>query len=81
MTTTNSTITQPCMICGGSAPDAPRIDLASSFIVGVGLIIGLLVWGAMRVMRDENKGVAQDRGALLAKQRANEAAIKVGLVV
>lgn len=81
MTTSNTTTAQPCMICGGSKPAESRIDLGSSFLIGAGLIIGLLLWGAFRVMRAENNGAAQDRETLLAKRRAAEAAIKVGLVV
>lgn len=72
---------QVCMICTGAAKEAPRIDTATALVVGATIIIGLLAWGARRVMRDETIGVAKDRDTLAATRRANEATIRAGLVV
>ncbi len=78
MTTSNTT--QSCMICGGSAPTETRIDLQASFLIGSGLIVGLLAVGAFKVMRDVVKGADQERDTLRATQKAADAAIKVGMV-
>lgn len=78
--TTSNTTTQPCMICGGSAPTERRIDLQSGFFVGAGLIIVLILWGSRKVMRDVVKVAGQEVDTLRATQKAADAVIKVGVV-